>query len=507
MWISSAFRGINPKYALWMEMEMPEKVKIFKDVEKIFSPGETVVVGVSGGADSVCLLKVLSELAGEYALKPVVVHINHGIRGDEAARDELFVKELCDRLGVECRVYHEDIPGRAAEMGMTEEEAGRQVRYQRFAQVCKEYGSTKLAVAHNADDQSETILFNLIRGSSVAGLCGMKPVSHLSDEEDIFIVRPLLGITRREIEDYLNKEQQEWITDSTNKEQEYTRNYIRQVIIPDMKKISPRVGEHLRRLGHEMCDVRQLVESQADVMYERACSDNSLNVSVIEDAPEIIKRELVYRFICENAGRKKDIASVHVSSVLELMKNAAGKSVDLPYDIIVYRDYDRLVAVRRGADRIKPRNRQSIHENLGEPELPVTKEQCGKEFQIPGPGEILKMHLGEGRTLVVRCFDYDKSATVPEEKSKVWFDADKIGQKLVLRTPRQGDYFCAYPDGRTKKLNRYFIEAKVSRQEREHVPVVAMGSRCLIITGYRHDEALRVEENSKRVLEMELKLD
>lgn len=521
------------------EKFMTDKILKFIEQHQMLEGGDAVVAGISGGADSVCLLLVLHSLKERYALKLTAVHINHGIRGAEADRDEAFVRTLCGSLEVPCVIFKENVPEYAALNGLTEEEAGRLIRYRRFAEVCRRQGSGKLAVAHNADDQTETILFHIIRGSSLAGLCGMKPVSLLQSETEyreagatdgsghlqtsvqngsvqkqtsvqdggvqkqavvqseniqkqttdscgteqgcIRILRPLLCTARTEIEEYLKSVRADWCEDSTNSTEEYSRNYIRHSLLPAMEKLGTAVSEHIRALGSEAAEAKEFIDRETERYYREGCTGNRLSVQSCEAAPEVIKKEMIYRFICENAGHKKDIQRIHVLNILELLKNEVGKSVDLPYDITVRRDYEHLLAINRNDNRQRA--------DRGEKQ----------EILIDKDG---RYNLGNGRHLLVRTFPFDKKTEIPKEKFRVWFDADKIGQKLVLRAPVSGDYFCPYTDGRRKKLSRLLIEAKVSREDRAELLVAAAGSRCIWIPGIRRDEALRLDDNSETVLEL-----
>lgn len=459
-------------------------IKVRQTIENndMLRRGDTVIAGISGGADSVCLLSILLEFKKALELNIVAVHVNHGIRGEEALRDENFVKNLCESLEVPCVIYRENVPEYAKANSMTEEEAGRVIRYRNFYAECKKHGAKVIAVAHNHDDRAETILFNLIRGSSLTGLSGIKPVTKSEEMTGVRLIRPLLGCSRAEIEEYLKEKNQNWCEDSTNEDTAYTRNYIRRELIPAMERLSPKVKAQLVGLGDEAGEADEYIRECADRVYQKACLKNELILSLCEEQPEIIKKEVVYRFICENTGKKKDISRVHVSNILKLFENEVGKSVDLPYDISVRRDYDRLIAIKRNEEK-------SV----------ISFEPI--EIFTDRDGEY---DLGNGKLLRLRCFDYIGNCEIPKEKHLVWFDADKIGQKLVLRTVREGDYFCPYSDGRTKKLNRLFIEEKIGRSERMSMPVIAEGSRCIWIPGIRRDEALRLNENTKKVIEMEI---
>ncbi len=459
-------------------------IKVRQTIENndMLRRGDTVIAGISGGADSVCLLSTLLEIKKEFGLNIVAVHVNHGIRGEEALRDESFVKNLCESLKVPCIIYRENVPEYAKTNSLTEEEAGRVLRYRNFYAECKKHGAKVIAVAHNQDDRAETILFNLIRGSSLTGLNGIKPVTKSEEMTGVSLIRPLLDCSRAEIEDYLKEKNQKWCEDSTNKDTVYTRNYIRRELIPAMERLSPKVKAQLVGLGDEAGEADDYIRACADRVYEKACFKNELILSLCMEQPPIIKKEVVYRFICENTGKKKDISRVHVSNVLKLFENEVGKSVDLPYDISVRRGYDRLIAVKRNEE-------QSV---ISFEPIEVFTDRDGEYA------------LGDGKFLRLSRFDYSSNCEIPKEKHRVWFDADKIGQKLVLRTALEGDYFCPYSDGRTKKLGRLFIEEKIGRSERLSIPVIAEGNRCIWIPGIRRDEALRLDKNSKKALQMEI---
>ena len=211
------------------------------DVEKfirkynMLQSGDCVIAGVSGGADSVCMLLILHELSESMGFSVRAVHLNHMIRGDEADRDEAFVAELCDRINVPLKSFRRNVPEIAAEEGLSSEEAGRKIRYQLFEEAAddaqKEFKRVRIAVAHNRDDLAETVIFNMARGSSLKGLTGIRPV-----RDDI--IRPILFAGRNEIEDYLAEKGESYCTDSTNLGDDYSRNRIRHVIIPALKELN-----------------------------------------------------------------------------------------------------------------------------------------------------------------------------------------------------------------------------------------------------------------------------
>ena len=225
------------------------------DFESIESKASGVVLGVSGGADSVALLSFFVSLRNSVAPKLLlkVIHVNHMIRGEEADSDQEFVEELCKRLNVPYKVYREDIPAMAKKLDMTEEEAGRNYRYKAFIECALELEmeykcKCRIAVAHNKDDLAETVLYNLIRGSSLLGLAGIKPVRDM-------IIRPLLDTSRAELEEYLKELGQDYVTDSTNLETEYTRNKIRHLVMPELKKMNSAAVQHIADVARDALEL------------------------------------------------------------------------------------------------------------------------------------------------------------------------------------------------------------------------------------------------------------
>ncbi len=453
-------------------------VKDFCIRRKMFETVGDIVVGVSGGADSVSLLLLLKRLTEGDNRKLYAVHVNHGIRGDEAFRDEEFCRRLCNREKIPFFVFHENIPELVRQTGMSEEEAGRRVRYARFTEICHKYGAGGIAVAHNSDDQTETILFNIVRGCGLTGLAGMKPVSVCQEDESLKIIRPLLETSRAEIENYLREVGQDWCQDSTNEELEYTRNIVRHRVIPELRKLSAKAPEHVRSLGREAARADDFAEEAVEQLFERLYSEGILFTDELSEKHDYLIRRLIYRYICIVTGKKKDITQSHVENVCGLLENTVGKMVCLPYDIDIVREYGCIKAYKRGIEYTEP------------------------EEQSVSVGSPLNAEISPG-VYVRACFeDYDSSADVPQSENEVWLDASVTGERLVLRKRRDGDYFCAYPDGRRKSVGRLFIDSRIPAAARDSHLVLASGSRCFLIGNLRHDEAARVDGNTVRILKV-----
>lgn len=440
-----------------MKKDFLKEVISYINEHSMISPGDSAVLGVSGGADSVCLLRVMVD----YGVKVKVVHINHMIRGEEADRDEQFVTDLCEKLGVECKVYREDIPKMAREQHFTEEEAGRIFRYRCFEKEA-DAPETKIAIAHNKDDLAETVLYNLIRGSSLLGLAGIKPVRGR-------IIRPLLTTSRSDIEEYLNEIGQDYMTDSTNLEPEYARNKIRLSVMPLLKEINEGAADHLVEIAKDAFKLGDEIKKEAgsDNKDKEDANNNEIKVDSLKSLTTLAQGELVLSTLENVCGRRKDITRDHIQLVLGLVDMETGKSVNLPYGMTAQRSYDKIV-VTRGDEK--------------EPE-------DGEPIKVKG-------------SIETSIYPYDKNVSISKKEYTKMIDYDKINSALVLRTPGPDDFIVVDGRGGTKKLSRYFTHAKVERNERLSFPVVADGDEIVWIVGLRLSERYKVEDSTKRVMEI-----
>ncbi len=298
--------------------------------------GETVVVGVSGGADSMCLLSVLLELG----VKVYVVHINHMLRGIDADNDMEYVESFCASKGIKCFTFSYDVEAKAKIDKISCEEAGRNVRYEAFHKVMEETGSHKIAVAHNAGDNAETILHNLFRGTGVKGMVGIPPKR---DE----IIRPLLCVSRLEIEEYLKSKNIKYCNDVTNSQDVYTRNKIRNTIIPYVtENINANAVNHINMTGELLGEISEYIESESERIYEdiAECEEEKIKIDADKFIVQhkVIQRYIVKKAINNVANSLKDITYIHIDSVLSLFENEVGKEVHLPYSINAKKSYDKV---------------------------------------------------------------------------------------------------------------------------------------------------------------------
>ncbi len=330
-------KEIMPAETGKMISENPEKPKNAEPRDSEASKKEKqesacFLVGVSGGADSISLLNTLAKQRKAFGYRLVAVHINHMLRGEEADGDEEYVKRFCEERAVPFDCYHKEVAELAKKEGLSLEEAGRRVRYECFAESAKKHGAAGLFIAHNRDDAAETVLFNLLRGASLSGLAGIKSSS---EQNGLKIYRPLLTLGRDEIEAYLMEEGISFRTDSTNLGTDYTRNKIRHVLLPELEKINPGARRHLLRLSNEAAETEEYLLGQT-LAAKKECFDTekeALDAKKFALLPAVIKKRLAHILISEAAGKKKDIAEIHVNDFCSLANRENGKRISLPYGL------------------------------------------------------------------------------------------------------------------------------------------------------------------------------
>ncbi|MBE5921421.1 MAG: tRNA lysidine(34) synthetase TilS [Lachnospiraceae bacterium] len=470
--------------------EMQSRVYRFVTENRLIEQGDRIVVGVSGGADSVCLLLLLTKMREAFALEIFPVHVEHGIRGREAQEDRAFVQKLCVNLGIDCRIFSYDVPAYAVEHKMTIEEAGRYLRYRAFTQVAEEIGgNAKIAVAHHKMDNAETILLHLFRGSGLDGLAGIAPKNGK-------VIRPLADMTRDEIDQYLAVCGQAYREDSTNAMEVYARNRIRNVILPEAEKLYTRVAEHIDRTGREMAQLRDYMEQETEKGYARVCLHTDEEGAYIELSTEALQKEhpalqgRIIRIACANlAGGLKDISRAHIDALAELSGKQVGKQLQLPYNITAKRTYAGIRLQKNSGHGVGPKHSQ----NTGVKEIAISTEIVSV---VEGFGDLYEEFLKNGmkNEKIQKKFMFDTYTK--------WFDYDKISGYVEVRTRQEKDYIIVNSRGDKKTLKRFFIDAKVPAEQREQIPLIACGEHVLWIYGYRTTQGAYITKDTKRILKV-----
>ncbi len=442
-----------------------------------------MLLGLSGGADSVCLLFALLGLKETYKLTLFAVHVNHGIRGDEAYRDQEFCRELCKQQGVDFQAVYIDVPLLAGETGESLEEAGRRARYDYFFHMAEEENYDKIAIAHHKDDQAETVLFQMIRGSRLTGLAGIRP-------QNGKVIRPLLCLDKKEIEEYLLKNNICFVTDSTNLENDASRNIIRHEVIPKLLMIQQGSVDHICETSDYLRKVDEYLEREAAKIYEKAvrCEEDKLvvNIKDLREADEVIAEKVIYQILCQVSGRKKDITHRHVENALALMDMQTGAKVDFKYGITGQKAFVSLIFTKKNRFDIDDSNCNNTGHATLSFSACVIERQEGESSR-----DFIDRAGGFGENGCRKLMDLEAVKKVYSEFSP---------EKVSCRPARATDYITVYKDGRKKKVFDLLMEARIPVDERGESMIAAYEDEAFIIYGVRGCEAYRVTDDTRYIL-------
>ncbi|MCR5467769.1 MAG: tRNA lysidine(34) synthetase TilS [Lachnospiraceae bacterium] len=462
-----------------------EKIKKYIAENRLITKDDNILVGLSGGADSTALILVLLALREELGFNLYALHLEHGIRGNESLRDAEFSKRLCSEHNVPFKLVRVDVPKVADEMRLGTEEAGRIVRYRAFDEYGREIESkagcdaekVKIAVAHHADDNMETVLFNLTRGSGLMGGAGIKPFA--KRREGFNCIRPLLSVTRNEIEEYLKEKGQNYCVDATNEEVEYSRNKIRNLVIPELVKINAGAADHFSDFAGELQAVAEYIDAETRAFFEEKGNELSakktvINIKCLAKAHPVIQNMAVKKALVTVAGREKDITRTHVELAKGLLEMQSGRSLDMPYDIEVRREYDNIVFVKK-----------------------KEKEDC-TQF-CPPVDELFEITKFSAENLT------SLDNRIPKKIYTKWFDYDKIKSGFLSKYPEKEDRICIDKNGHKKRVLDYLKDEKVPAEKRKKVILLAKDNDVIWVVGHRISEKYKVDENTKTIIEFKLK--
>lgn len=460
---------------------MIQKIKDFIRKYHMIEKNDRIVIGVSGGADSMCLLFVLYELRAEIPMELQVVHVEHGIRREASRADAEFVKQICQSLQLPYREVAIDCPALSAEWNMTLEEAGRAARYDAFEREKPD----KIAVAHHQNDAAETLLFHLFRGTGLRGLGAIPPVRGK-------IIRPLLCVTAEEIRQYLLQKGITWREDETNFSDEYARNRIRHHIVPAAESINPKAVTHMSETALRLREIEEYMTEVSQLAYDRyrICGEEGKRIVLsrglfLEEKPVIVSYVL-QKCLCELTGKWKDITAANIADLIGLSDRQSGKRIHLPGGLIASRSYEKIVI---------------------EKEFEMLFAGSRISRSVPMQGDV---ELPDGRVLrtallsAAEASELKKNGNIPNEVYTKWFDYDKIKNSVVLRTRQTGDYFYVNSGRGTKKLKSYFIDEKIPIDERNRIFLLADGNHILWIPGYRICEGIKVTDLTKQIWEVSI---
>ena len=472
-----------------------EKVLDFIRNEIDLEGKDRILAGVSGGSDSVALFLILYAIKERLGVKLSVVHVEHGIRGEESLRDASFTEKLCQSYRVPCHVIHVDVPSYAEKTGMSEEEAARVLRYRALRQVKSEYEKageeTFIAVAHHISDNAETILLQMIRGTGLKGMEGLK--ARNGD-----IIRPLLCLEKDEILSYLREKKISYCEDSTNHDLNIQRNRLRHDILPVLRELNPKALSHIKAAGDRIREADSYIEKKASEFLlensgEIACdqiddiSDKTEAAFPVKwistkllDQDSFMRRQILLVFLRSTESRGKDISARQIEELEGLFSKGDGKRIDLS-----------------GYKAVKNKDRIELWRDLPEKysfaeEIDMDRLERGEEIEVRSRNALVDFSLVKNQNL-------DLSG-----KNDKFISLDGI-KSLELRTRKEGDYFVADEKGHVQKLRRYFINEKISREEREKMLFLSDSEHILCVIGGRIGYDVRVNPKSEKVLKIRIR--
>jgi tRNA(Ile)-lysidine synthase len=458
---------------------MIEKVSSYMAAHRMLAPGDTVVAAVSGGSDSVALLQILAAMAPAYDLRIVVAHLNHGLRGAESDGDEAFVRDLAGRLSLPFESAHADIRRIREERGGSLEEAARDERYRFLMDVAAARKARRVALGHHAGDQAETVLMNFLRGAGPDGLKGMLPV------RDGLFIRPLLAVSKGEIDAFLKKNGYAFREDSSNASDVHLRNRLRHKLLPELAaSYNPNMEENLTRLGDIMrleddylqTAVRSVLDGWAVTAGKEAAFDGREFLAL----HEALQRRLV-KTVLEGLTGRGGIVYTHIQAVVDLCRGTgASAELHLPGGIRVRRTGGTVV-FRRGG-----RREQSVSVRPYSYELAV-------------PGELTVAETGE----TVRAEFAGRPGEWREEYG-AYLDFDRVVPPLSVRTFRPGDRFQPLGMAGTQKLKKFFIDRKIDPARRRSMPLLADRESVIWIPGQRLCDRVKITADTRRVVKIEI---
>ena len=453
----------------------------------LLTPGDRVVVAVSGGPDSVCLLHVLLLLSKDLDLSLHVAHLDHMFRGRESAGEALFVADLAKKLSVPATVEQFDVPALCRERGLSAQAGAREARYAFLGRVAREVNAARIATGHTASDQAETFLLRLTRGAGVSGLAGIPPIREN-------IIRPLIGATREEVLQHLASYRMSFVSDPSNTKPVYTRNRVRSELLPVLMRFNPRMVQTLAWEASLLRDEDSAAEACLDIQAEGILVRAGDSIAVVREGfsrlPRAYQRRMLRRAVDAAGGEASRLSSVQIEEAVAFLLSAqTGRAMELPHGLRIIREYDRFLFQEQ-----------------------ATALTCSATLPVPGISSVPELAIEvETRILVAKGGEDEASVLEregclpgPDAENYVWqalFDYDKIGRKITIRNRLAGDWFCpSGMGGKRKKLQDFLVDSKVPRRMRDRVPLLAAQDDIAWVAGLRTDERFLPNRETQRLL-------
>lgn len=450
-------------------------IKKFKEIIEnynLIEKNDTIIIGSSGGPDSQFLTYMLNEIKAEYNLNLILAHLNH-LHRKEASKDENLVKATAKELDIEFQIKRSSMDEYARKNKISAEDAGRRLRYAFFNEIARKYPGAKIAIAHNKNDQAETMIMRMIRGTGIDGLCAMNYKSSN-------IIRPILFMEKRDIINYLDRNNISYAYDKTNGENDYTRNYIRNEIIPKMENINPQVVDNLYNLSELLKNDLDIIESRVDNACDNVIkSVGKYNISFdkngFEALEDSLKSRVLRRAILKLKGDLKDISKENIEQFISITSLGNGKKSVKDSLIFIknYKTYDLYIDQSNNLNK--------------------TIELLSPDKKTYFNGLIFNV------TLVDKVTKTDKYTA--------YFDYDKVDFPLTIRYRKNGDKFKPYGMNNNKKLKDFFIDEKVDRNLRDKIPLIISNDEIIWIVGHRVSNDFKLDKTTNNILKIEVEND
>ncbi|MFC1865660.1 tRNA lysidine(34) synthetase TilS [Chloroflexota bacterium] len=446
----------------------------------------SLLLAVSGGVDSTCLLHLLAALRQGFGIRLHVVHLDHKLRGTESAADADYVRDLADSLDIPLTVDMVDVRSYKNKNKVSLEEAAREVRYTFLAQTAVSIGADYIATGHTLDDQMETILMHIIRGTGIKGLVGLKPAAEWHLNGCSFnLIRPLLTVSRSETAAYCKKHRLIPRLDSTNLSLSPLRNRIRQQLVPLLKGYNSGIADALLRMAAIAADETEFLDTEAARLWQSVVQEKKnvlmLDRKSIDELHPALKRHLLRVAIEGLLGSLKDIEARHIEEIMTTLDKQAGKYINLPGGLVFYVDYERYLLGKESADLCP---------------YPV----IDGEYPLKVPGET--QLVGWRVEAAITDKDYKEQGC---DSFIAYFDLDKINGELKIRQRKLGDRFQPLGMKETKKVNQFMINEKIPNPWRPRIPIVATEQQILWLVGHRIDDRVKISAGTKRILELKFR--
>ncbi len=475
-----------------------EKVKETIDKYQMFAIKARIVVGVSGGPDSITLLHLLLQLRDEYELKLWIAHLNHQLRGKEAEEEAKWVRKFASKIGIPLISDSSDVATLAKRERLTLEEAGRMARYDFFERAVARVSANKIAVGHTASDQVETILMRLLKGAGLDGLSGIPPVRGK-------IIRPLIEILRKDVEEYCEGNGLKFCADSSNSDTSFLRNRVRLDLLPLLsQEYNPQISKILLQTSKNLREDADFIRRKGENEFGNVLRKEGKNKNqrwLVLDGEKLfhLHRALQKRVLREGIrrikGNLKEISSGHLNSVLDLDGRRGTKQLSLPGNLVIQKQYGDFL-IKRGESENVPFARYLVIP--GKTDLPQLSLTLETRLISVKPHFFLASSFVDLEEKVV----LNKVSGFPE--GEVFLDFDKLNPPLFLRNRKEGDRFCPLGMKGSKKIKDFFIDLKIAVEKRGKIPLLLDRGRVVWIVGYRIDERFKVDNNTTRILAIKI---